>query len=631
MTKRPNVTDDDVPSVDLSPIAREKLDNPHMKLTTDESIAVITSCVAFGEAQVAKAKGRDLLMVIGNTGAGKSTFVNFLAGCVMELISRGDAGVGGDDDEDIVRVKPGSPHPFRALAVDPYVMAIGHSDESATFLPNVVYDPVNILTYCDCPGFVDNRGFEINIANAVNIKRTIAAGTSVRVLILLKYFESDKGRSVKELIKILRDLFGGDVRRLVNAAPAILLGVNKVPLKQGRRETLVELSNVVKKVTNPSSLSEEEAELVQMLSPRMFVCDPLGKGNETWLTREQLRDRIKALEPITDPSAIFSTVLTTEDEQALHHIVDEMTKRVIAALESKKYGEAADSLTQLYAIELIDNVRVTRMLNRTKDTLRNHVHALEREATKLAMLEAFERVEQLLAQLEQADTQLSAYLPEDLDAASIASTLRAFCDARKTRQQEDAEFQRLFRAMKEKHADAIAQLGAQQKLLEGQIKANAEIKEENDEKIRRLQAAQEAAEQRAEEQRRLMEAANQARLADLEAAMDDARGKEKEKLQRDMEKTEEAQRRRAERAAQAAADEKAKADQMILQMKEANANMQEKIAKLEEDEKRIQGKQAEAAAEEQRRLAACEYLFIPPCMVFPNGNMTRTGKPYPGL
>ena len=38
--------------------------------------------------------------------------------------------------------------------------------------------------------------------------------------------------------------------------------------------------------------------------------------------------------------------------------------------------------------------------------------------------------------------------------------------------------------------------------------------------------------------------------------------------------------------------------------------------------------EAEAAAEE-RRLAACEYLFIPPCMVFQNRRNTGTCKHIP--
>jgi hypothetical protein len=35
--------------------------------------------------------------------------------------------------------------------------------------------------FADCPGFLDNRGMEINVANAVNVKQTIAAAETTVV------------------------------------------------------------------------------------------------------------------------------------------------------------------------------------------------------------------------------------------------------------------------------------------------------------------------------------------------------------------------------------------------------------------------------------------------------------------
>ena len=48
------------------------------------------------------------------------------------------------------------------------IMPIGHSKRSTTFMPQIESGPKGVI-YCDCPGFLDNRGKEINIANAVNI------------------------------------------------------------------------------------------------------------------------------------------------------------------------------------------------------------------------------------------------------------------------------------------------------------------------------------------------------------------------------------------------------------------------------------------------------------------------------
>lgn len=55
-----------------------------------------------------------------------------------------------------------------------------------TFIPDIVHG--DTFSLVDCPGWGDNRGPEINIANAVNIKAMIAEAQGVRVVILLNYF-----------------------------------------------------------------------------------------------------------------------------------------------------------------------------------------------------------------------------------------------------------------------------------------------------------------------------------------------------------------------------------------------------------------------------------------------------------
>ena len=166
------------PSIPLPPIVVRKLERPGETLSANESIECLISCIEFGVAQAECAKGRELVIIIGNTGAGKSTFVNMLEGCELERVTKEEACVvvegGAGAEDEIVRVKPGS-KPAE-------VMKIGHTKESMTFMPEV--EPASSLgtgfSYADCPGFLDNRGFEINVANAVNIKQTITSAASVR-------------------------------------------------------------------------------------------------------------------------------------------------------------------------------------------------------------------------------------------------------------------------------------------------------------------------------------------------------------------------------------------------------------------------------------------------------------------
>ena len=136
-----------------------------------------------------------MVAVLGNTGAGKSALVNLLHGCTFALGA-----------EDHVIVAPDSPVPE--------LMRIGHTNQSQTFVPQVEPAPAASLgaraAFADCPGFIDSRGFEINVSNAVNVRQAVAAAASCVVVVVINYFSllADRGKGVRDLMAILASLFG---------------------------------------------------------------------------------------------------------------------------------------------------------------------------------------------------------------------------------------------------------------------------------------------------------------------------------------------------------------------------------------------------------------------------------------
>jgi hypothetical protein len=78
------------------------------------------------------------------------------------------------------------------------------------------------------PGFLDNRGAVINIANAINIKLALAAVASARVIVLSNYHSllADRANGVRQLATMLLDLFG-NLAGLKASCGALLVGISQ--------------------------------------------------------------------------------------------------------------------------------------------------------------------------------------------------------------------------------------------------------------------------------------------------------------------------------------------------------------------------------------------------------------------
>jgi len=336
----------------------EKLADPTKVLSESESIALLAWCVSDRVDNATKIAGKDaVVIVIGNTGAGKSTFVNYLLGCDMIEKNPKELGITGLQKVVVVRSK------LEGGQCDE-VMPIGHDKMSKTFMPHIAADLGNpAQAYCDCPGFLDNRGAEINIANAVNIKRALQEAKCVKVLILINYFSllADRGRGLMEMLEICIKLFGSTAN-LERFKDALLLGVTQAP-KDGDLQTLKEW------------LLEDTPEVMKVLSKRLFLYDPLDRGGSDFWKQEKCAIEIAALKGIPESQSckMFQTVLTANDEQKLLEIVEKQSNTLQKELDCGAHGKASSCWQVLQKLRVIDNICVERMLNSIQLRLRNFI------------------------------------------------------------------------------------------------------------------------------------------------------------------------------------------------------------------------------------------------------------------
>jgi hypothetical protein len=248
----------------------------------------------------------------------------------MKLVKPGEIGLPGV--KKVVIVDPES--------IRPEVVSIGHGDTSYTFMPKIVSDPDNNnQAYCDCSGFADNRGAEINIANAINTKRVLQQATGVKAVFLANYnglFE-DRRSGIRTMENMYLQMFGsvGNLRRHQNA---VLLGITKAPLYEDDEPPTRKMGQALLKRANTPT--------ARILASRVFIVNPLNRGrdNPDFWSIERCRTELAQLSSISQREAatMFQTVLTNEDQTKLKHIMRVQTVALAASLARDDY-QAAES------------------------------------------------------------------------------------------------------------------------------------------------------------------------------------------------------------------------------------------------------------------------------------------------
>ena len=122
-------------------------------------------------------KNQEIVILLGSTGSGKSTLMNFLSGNPLVI----------DEDQEL------------QLAENSYqgAFSIGKSSTSETKFPQFV--SLNGSVYYDMPGFEDPHGPCIDLVNACFIKNIIEAASSVKIVFVVGQDEITAGRGKKFL------------------------------------------------------------------------------------------------------------------------------------------------------------------------------------------------------------------------------------------------------------------------------------------------------------------------------------------------------------------------------------------------------------------------------------------------
>ncbi len=164
-------------------------------ISPDEVIKVLREEFARNETLLAPeyaARDKDIVVFLGNTGAGKSTLINFLAGKELRTIGQRYALVNASDP----RAMPIGTQLFNSETLYPKSIDIPDI-ENAT------------LRFFDLPGLNDTDGSVQNLVKAALVRQILLDAKTVRFVYVAGEDQliADRGKSVQDTINALSQLF----------------------------------------------------------------------------------------------------------------------------------------------------------------------------------------------------------------------------------------------------------------------------------------------------------------------------------------------------------------------------------------------------------------------------------------
>lgn len=291
--------------------------------TSDERIELFNLLLIEGREKAQKAKDKDIVLFMGDTDAGKSTLINYSYGC--KLIKNA---------QKKIVVDPKSPIPEAAK--------IGTAIKSCTALPHPIPDlsiksgnQETVVTLFDMPGFRDNRGIEVALANAILAKEIMSLAKTVRCVVVFDKFLlfALRGENWEANVKVIEEKFSNTLGRCKNS-------ISLVITKDSSPEALPDSQNEIKIHAQTNHHVD--------LSSYAITYDPLHS-----------HDREKLLQTLFDLHAHkgLSNQISLSKEELWDAVElgKDMAEKVAKDLETKQYDEAVKKARFTHGISILGN------------------------------------------------------------------------------------------------------------------------------------------------------------------------------------------------------------------------------------------------------------------------------------
>lgn len=190
----------------------------------DDSVEKALEFLYGAENLFESAQNEKVILNIGNTGSGKSTFVHFAA----------------SDYSKIESVRPKGQKNFKIIDHLDLDTTATSTTVSRTIVPEKVTDEDGFIWY-DCPGFSDTRNTSVEILNAFFLKKIVDNASKVKFVLVVNYASVTEGYDRLDLDKLLTHTLNF-IRNIDLYKAGILLVVSKVPQVTVDGEEIIKIS-----------------------------------------------------------------------------------------------------------------------------------------------------------------------------------------------------------------------------------------------------------------------------------------------------------------------------------------------------------------------------------------------------
>ncbi len=371
----------------------------------------------------------NIVLVVGTTGAGKSTLVNYLNSVELKCILRD-----GKWKIDLVDENKGLPGGF----------SIGHKvSTSETIYPGVYSPNEENFSYIDCPGFGESRGIKIEIANLFFREYITQQAKQIKILLVVSYNNltspEGRGQNLYDCLKDLSNFLGifNDERHLSKLKESIGLVITGVT-----DHAKAQLKNLTKEIeeknTKLISCSKKMLKIASKIKDeQQKINSPQTEKKISKLNKEQSKVKTKQIELQKSIEKSNLELDTLKDEKPIQEIIKKILRDFIDA------RSLTDSEKQVL-LHIVDNNRLKIFSNPEKSVvvdlaekdqivefIKEDIKFLDKELAKFSIITPQKHVGDLLqytqSQFEEIKGIIQNYLTNDVNSF-LAKVINAAVD-----------------------------------------------------------------------------------------------------------------------------------------------------------------------------------------------------------